>query len=112
MKHTEWLVTALLASLLYTDAAEARGTILGHVRSLQHWSGIPGILVKLDETMNDLDSCGRTDWYIMPDAAAHAQFVQAMLLTAQTANRPVFITLDGCLEGMPAIFAIENSPPQ
>jgi hypothetical protein len=73
--------------------------------------GISGILVKLEETMTDPDSCGRTDWYIMPDSSQHAQFVQAMLLTAQTSGRPVFITLSGCLEGIPAVHAIENSAP-
>ena len=44
----------------------------------------------------------------MPDDSPHAQFVQAMLLSAQAANRPVLLTLDGCLQGLPQIFAAEN----
>ena len=112
MKHGKGFALILSAFLLHGNA-EARGTILGHVRSLQHWTGHSGVLVKLNETMPDPDGCGRTDWYTMPDASPHAQFVQAMLLSAQSADRPVFITLDGCLEGLPQIFAIENNaPPQ
>lgn len=98
----------VLAALLIPNAALARTQIAGHIKSLQHWSGHVGILVKLAEPMSDPDSCGRTDWYIMPDDSPHAQFVQAMLLSAQAANRPVLLTLDGCLQGLPQIFAAEN----
>ena len=102
---------AAFGTLLFAPDCEARGTIAATVKTLQHWSGHSGILVKLNGTMTDPDACGRTDWYTMPDASPHAQFVQAMLLSAQATNRSVFITLDGCLEGLPQIFAIENSVP-
>jgi hypothetical protein len=111
MKRAVITTATLLLSALCVGPAYAGGTILGHVKALQHWAGHSGILIKLDETMTDPDSCGRTDWYIMPDASQHAQFVQAMLLTAQSAGRPVFITLSGCTEGMPALYAVENSAP-
>lgn len=108
MKRSLKSTALVLATLLLPNNAFAQTQIAGHVKSLQHWPGISGILVKLSEPMSDPDSCGRTDWYIMPDASPHAQFVQAMLLSAQASNRQLLLTLDGCLQGLPQIFAAEN----
>ena len=110
LKHL-MLCVATLGAILFSQNCEARGTTAGTVKTLQHWGGHSGILVKLDATMTDPDACGRTDWYIMPDSSPHAQFVQALLLSAQASSRSVYITLDGCLQGLPQIFAIENSVP-
>lgn len=105
------LFTILCASASLTigsTPALAVADVSGLVLSLNHFDGHQGILVKLDQQMVDPDACGRNDWYLLPDGNTHAQFVQAMLLSAQSSQRRVYIRLNGCLDGMPRIDAVRN----
>jgi hypothetical protein len=91
-----------------SSTASANTDVDGMIHSLHHFEGHHGILVKLDGQMIDPEACGRTDWYILPDSSAHAQFVQAMLLTAQSSQRRLYVNLHGCLDGMPVLRAVHN----
>ncbi|WP_264592619.1 hypothetical protein [Sphingobium sp. B1D7B] len=71
--------------------------------------GVSGALVKLDGNMIDPENRGRSDQYTIPDSSPHAQFVQALLLSAQSTQRRVYTNLDGCLQGFPVIRGINNA---
>lgn len=98
---------ALCALALSAGSAYASTLVQGKVVSLHHYEGHHGILVKIEQ-MIDPQACGRSDSYIMPDSSPHAQSVQAMLLTAQSSQQRLFISIYGCLDGMPLIQAIHN----
>lgn len=102
------LLSLLLAGSAGTAAAASNTNVDGLVLTLQHYEGHSGVLVKLDQQMVDPESCGRSDWYIMPDSSPRAQLVQSILLQAQSMRRRVYVTINGCLDGMPKIIAINN----
>lgn len=98
-------IAALLSS---GTPAKAATDVNGMVLLLNHYEGHSGVLVKLDQMMIAPQACGRGDLYIVPDSSPRAQFVQAMLLTAQSTQRRVYVTIDGCLDGLPKILAVRN----
>lgn len=101
-------ILLVAAAMMVAGPARAAADVDGMVLSLNHFDGHQGILVKLDQQMIDPEACGRSDWYLLPDSNTHAQFVQAMLLSAQGSQRRVYISINGCLDGMPRIRAVRN----
>lgn len=107
MRSLALICASLGALALSTGTTYASTMVQGKVVSLHHFEGHHGILVKIEQ-MTDPQACGRSDWYMLPDSSPHAQFVQAMLLTAQNSQQKVYISINGCLDGMPLIQAVNN----
>ena len=99
-------IFAIPMVLLLPTPARADTTINMKIDLLQHYRSHSGVLVRLAGTMPDPDGCGRTDWYILPDNITRAAFIQSMLLTARSTGTPVWMTIGGCLEGLPRILDI------
>ena len=93
----------LVGTALASSQAHADTAVSAKISLLHHYQTHSGFLVRLATTMPDPDGCGRTDWYILPDTTPRVALVQSMLLTAESSDRTVSITIGGCYEGMPKI---------
>jgi hypothetical protein len=94
---------ALACMILASPFSFASGsTPVGTITQLMFYEGHQGILVQ-HSSMSDPDSCGRTDWFILPDTYFRFKEAYATLLAANLARKRVSITVAGCLQGLPQI---------
>ncbi len=101
MKLLRKLLSTLLiiaSPICFADGASGPGIVTG----VLIYEGHAGILVQ-HTNMVDSDSCGRKDWYILPNTYTRFKEAYAMLLAANLANKQVAFTLSGCTDGLPKI---------
>ena len=92
----------IVTMLISCKFAFADGSTSGKVNLLQFWKDHPGVLVGL-ETMSDPDNCGRSDWYVVPDAHEHYKEIYALLLAANVSGQKVLVWVRGCENGFPKV---------
>lgn len=100
---TRRMIGFLLASAACTTAASAEGVVTGRVSNIQSYLGHAGLLIQLNTSTSNPDSCTSASWYIFPDDSPRAQWVQAALLSAMHSGKPVTLVLRGCLQAYPQI---------
>ena len=108
---TRGSIAAILAGFagLPSTAWADTSTGYGQVSMIQFWDGHDGILIKTSQAMIDPSSCGRTDYYIVPDTLPHFDQIYALLLTAFSSHQQVLFLLDGCVQGIPAVHHVMMS---
>ena len=91
-------------ALLFSTSVMAQGGMIapGAITALEIWESHTGILVRHAE-MRDPDSCGRSDWYILPKTHPMFKEAYALLISAQSSGKQVQLWLYKCHEGLPKI---------
>ena len=95
-----WFGVCLLLTAQSVQAAGAVGA--GYIDQLLFYKGHTGLLIK-HQHASDPDSCGRQDYYILPNDHPHFSQIYSMLLAVQLANKKVSFNIDGCHQGIPSI---------
>lgn len=98
------LKSIILAFFVFTAPfSSAEGTTpVGTVTQIMFYEGHQGILIQHSNLM-DPDSCGRIDWFILPDSYFRFKEAYAMLLAAKLTKARIAIAVSGCLQGIPQI---------
>ena len=97
-----FMYVGLIVSLFGGSSALAGGTVDGRVVQFRFYEQHTGILVSLPN-MIDPDSCGRSDWLILPKDHPYYREVYALLLSSHLADKKVSIIIIGCHQGLPRI---------
>lgn len=81
----------------------AAGSIAsGHITMMMLYEGHTGVLLK-HTNLADPDSCGRNDYFILPDTYPHFSEAYSLLLASYMADKKINFTVSGCHQGIPAI---------
>jgi hypothetical protein len=67
----------------------------GEVNIIQFWDHIPGAVINLN-IMSDVDGCGRSDYYLIPNTSANFRQIYALALAAQVSGKKVQVRTSGC----------------
>ncbi len=84
------------------------GTSAGQITAITVYEGHTGILINHTNQI-DPDQCGRRDYFILPQTHPHYKEAYALLLATHTAGKKVFLTVEGCHQGIPAIKHIQTA---
>lgn len=98
-----WSISACIVTSLVGQVAHAEGLATGRVGALQSYLEHTGLLVQVGTSQVNPDQCPSSTWYIYPDSAPRAQFVQSALLAAQQSGKIVSVTVRGCYQNYPQI---------
>ena len=101
MKCFKYLIFLTFAFFCQVSSAD-ESIPAGDINTIYFYLGHTGALIK-HTTMIDPDSCGRKDFYILPDTHSHFKEIYSLLLSSQMANKKVSFTISGCHQGIPAI---------
>lgn len=92
----------------YSLTASAAGSIAsGHITMMLLYEGHTGVLFK-HTNLADPDSCGRSDYIILPDTYPHFSEAYSLLLASYMADKKISFTVSGCHQGIPAIKHISS----
>ncbi|QDO85853.1 hypothetical protein FM037_24570 [Shewanella psychropiezotolerans] len=98
----------VFALCLLPITASAAGSIAsGHITMMLLYDGHTGVLLK-HTNLADPDSCGRSDYIILPDTYSHFSEAYSLLLASYMADKKISFTVSGCYQGIPAIQHISS----
>ncbi|WP_064791906.1 hypothetical protein [Shewanella woodyi] len=93
----------ILVLCFISPRSDASGGIAsGHITLMMFYDGHTGVLIK-HTNLADPDSCGRSDYLILPDSYSHFNEAYSLLLASYMADKKISFTVSGCHQGIPAI---------
>ena len=102
MKKVWFFLVLVLVLVLPNHSFAASGGSIGKIKTVLWYEGHSGVLIT-QEGMSDLGGCGRADYYILDDKHPYFKEIYAQILAAHLASLPMWIHLEGCVQGISRI---------
>ncbi|GLX80547.1 hypothetical protein tinsulaeT_38870 [Thalassotalea insulae] len=94
------VICALLLNSFIVNAAS--GSSNGKISAIRFYEGHTGVLI-IQENMSDLGECGRADYYILDESHSYFKEIYSLILSSHMTNHPLYLEIDGCIEGISRI---------
>lgn len=106
------IFSVALAIAFCASAASAAPTNspIGRITFMTVGLNDPLSRVQLDIAFYNPDGCSMTDGYIVDSVIAGSQLFTSFLMTAFTANRRIYLTVDGCVLNRPRVIGVTMFP--